>query len=204
MFSSTKFQAFLKSVYLFLALCLLATAYNASAELTIFDVRRTLPMSDSEKVFRDFYINGGSEAGIAVGMTITVQRRLPLYDTYQNRSAGDLDLKVGRIKIIHVQKGLAVARLANEFDYSSAPLLEDNFIMVGDRVNLATAVNEGSKKADSGSSSDSTPEQASNSRQESKLAGQIVVNSVTLSSEAPSKPAAALILPEEIEAPTLQ
>ncbi|NJM10245.1 MAG: hypothetical protein HC883_05130 [Bdellovibrionaceae bacterium] len=73
-------------------------------ELTIFDVRKNLPMSDSEKVYRDFYINGGNEAGLSAGMIITVERRMPLYDSYQNRSAGDLQLKVAKIKIIHVQK----------------------------------------------------------------------------------------------------
>ncbi|MGE3760542.1 MAG: hypothetical protein AB7H97_22440, partial [Pseudobdellovibrionaceae bacterium] len=76
--------------------------WMAKAELTIFDVRKNLPMSDTDKVYRDFYINGGSESGLASGMVITVQRRQPLYDSYQNRSAGDLQLKVAKIKIIHV------------------------------------------------------------------------------------------------------
>ena len=63
-------------------------AMNAWADLTIFDVRKNLPMSDDEKVLRDFYINAGSEAGLATGMVITVQRRMPLYDSYQNRTGG--------------------------------------------------------------------------------------------------------------------
>lgn len=124
-------------------------AMNAWADLTIFDVRKNLPMSDDEKVLRDFYINAGSEAGLATGMVITVQRRMPLYDSYQNRSAGDLDLKVAKIKVIHVQKGLAVARLHSEFTRENAPLLEDPFIMVGDRLDLASATSDkDGKKAD--------------------------------------------------------
>lgn len=115
---------------------------TAHADLTIFDVRRNLPMSDQEKVYRDFYINGGSESGLSVGMVLTVQRRLPLYDSYQNRSAGDLDLKVAKLKIIHVQKGLAVGRLHTEFTRENAPLLEDNFVMVGDSLDLTSATNE--------------------------------------------------------------
>ena len=31
-----------------------------------------------------------AEAGLSTGMIVTVQRRMPLYDTYLNRSAGDL------------------------------------------------------------------------------------------------------------------
>lgn len=189
MFHSTKIQCLIKAFYL----VLIVTGASAAAELTIFDVRRSLPMSDAEKPIRDFYINGGSEAGLNVGLVITVQRRVPLYDTYSNRSAGDLDLKVGRVKIIHVQKGLAVARLQNEFDYSSAPLLEDNFIMVGDRLNLATAVNEGSSKK-AGAEAETEEEQASMIVPSgTTIAGKIIVNTTELSSQV-----------EPVQAPILQ
>ena len=131
-----------------LLLSLLLVPLMAGAELTIFDVRKSLPMSDDDKIYRDFYVNGGSEAGLSTGMVITVQRRLPLYDSYQNRSAGDLDLKVAKVKIIHVQRGLAVARLHSEFTRENAPLLEDNFILVGDQLDLATATSDKGKKAE--------------------------------------------------------
>lgn len=158
---------------------------QAHAELTIFDVRKNLALSDTEKVYRDFYINGGSEAGITAGMIITVQRRLPLYDNYLNRSAGDLDLKVAKVKVIHVQKGLSVARLHSEYDRSTAPLLEDNFIMVGDRLDLATAVSDKNASVEESVK----PEAAAPARPPEPIAahipkGQIVVNSVELSSEA--------------------
>lgn len=189
----------------FIRWLLLTLSVPAFAELTIFDVRKNLALSDSEKVFRDFYVNGGTEAGITRGMIITVQRRLPLYDTYQNRSAGDLDLKVAKIKIIHVQKGLSVARLHSEFDRSTSPLLEDNFIMVGDRLDLATAVPDKSEKADGGGG-DSGKSEAHNAAPPAPMAalipsGQIVVNSVTLSSEAP-KPV--VPSPQPVEAPIQQ
>ncbi len=127
-------------------LLLLAFPHLAQAELTIFDVRKNLAMSSAEVVYRDFYINGGSESGLSSGMVLTVQRRLPLYDTYQNRSVGDLQLKVAKIKIIHVQRGLAVGRLHVEFKRDNSPLLEDPFIMIGDRLDLNSASSD--KKAD--------------------------------------------------------
>ncbi len=171
-----------------LALLLLLIAPPAFAELTIFDVRKNLPMSDTEKVYRDFYINGGTESGVAVGMVITVQRRLPLYDTYQNRSAGDLDLKVAKIKVIHVQKGLSVARLHSEYNRDNAPLLEDNFIMVGDRLDLATAVQDKPDKK-AGEGEGKAPETASAPQEPSTAfipKGQIIVNSVDISSTQPT------------------
>lgn len=124
----------------FFCLLFMGLATHAvSADVTVFDVRRTLRLSDHDTVYHDYYLNGGSEAGLSPGMAITVTRRMPLYDSYQNHSAGDLQLKVARLKIIHVQKGLAVGRLMSEFSRENAPLLEDPFIMVGDALDMSTA-----------------------------------------------------------------
>jgi len=170
----------MKCVVHIFALLLSGTAL--ADDLTIFDVRKNLPMSDNEKVFRDFYVNGGSEAGLSVGMVITVGRRMPLYDNYQNRSAGDLQLKVAKIKIIHVQKGIAVARLFSEFTRENAPLLEDNFIMVGDRLDMNTATSE---KESKGANNDPAPTPVAASVPQKQESPQIVVNSVNVTDDLP-------------------
>src|SRR5689334_6598209 len=85
-------------------------------EIAIFDVRKNSTLSDSEPAFRDFYISRGSESGLRPGMIVTVKRRMPLYDSFHNRSAGDLTVSVGRVKIIHVEKELAVAREHSQFN----------------------------------------------------------------------------------------
>lgn len=180
---------------------LMALPVCAWADLTIFDVRKNLPMSDQEKVYRDFYINGGSEAGIAAGMVITVQRRLPLYDSYQNRSAGDLELKVAKIKIIHAQKGLAVARLHTEFTRENAPILEDNFIMVGDRLDLTSATTDKEGKGGSDKNAEAEIGEAPKTVAVLKTEPQIVVNSVELSSEVPVPASTASAKPAEPEVP---
>lgn len=109
------------------------------AEISIFDVRRPIALNDGEKPPRDFYINAGTESGLNSGMVLTVIRKTPLYDSYQNRSAGDLMIKVARVKIIHAQRGLAVARLHSDLGRDNNPVLEDNFLMVGDQIDLASA-----------------------------------------------------------------
>ncbi len=170
-----------------------------AADLNIFDVRKNLPMSDSDPVYRDFYLDGGSESGVSVGMVFTVYRRMPLYDTYQNRAAGDLQLKVAKLKIIHVQRGLSVGRLQAEFTRESAPLLEDPFIMIGDRIDLTSGTSD--KKAEASSeSAPSTAQEAPAAR--SSTNAQIVVNSVDLSSNAPRPESSPL--PQEVDAPSLQ
>lgn len=178
----------------------------ATADITIFDVRKNLPMSDSDPVYRDYILNAGNEAGLSVGMLLTVQRRIPLYDSYQNRSAGDLQLKVARIKIIHVQAGLAVARLQSEFTREGTPLLEDNFIMVGDKVDLSSAGTD--KKSEAGSAHE--PQAAASPASapppqpvaSAKAAdAQITINTVDLSSATAKAPQP---LPQKVDLPVLQ
>lgn len=180
-------------------------AITASAELMIFDVRKTLPMSDKDPVYHDYYVNGGTELGMAAGMVVTVTRKLPLYDTYQNHAAGDLLLKVARVKIIHTQKGLSVARLQSEFTRENAPLLEDNFIMVGDTLDLATASAE-KKSADSDGGEKEAPAKSeasaapANSKSDKPVA-QISVNSVDLTPQTAKAPPPQ---PAPVEPPKLQ
>ena len=190
-------------------LLLLSLPLQAWADLTIFDVRKNLPMSDNDPIYRDFIVNSGSEAGLSVGMILTVQRRIPLYDSYQNRAAGDLLLKVARVKIIHVQKGLAVARLHAEFTREGAPLLEDNYIMVGDQLDLSSAGSD--KKADAGgteeAASTAAREEVKEKPAKDKTAAQIVVNSVELSSQSvppPSRTPKPTPLPQKVDVPVLE
>lgn len=110
-----------------------------AGDLTIFDVRKPVAMSEKETVQKDFYIDSGSEAGLQKGMVVTVVRRVPLYDTYQSRSAGDLKVEVAKVKIIQVQQGLSVARFVADIPRADIPILEEDYIMIGDRLDMSTA-----------------------------------------------------------------
>ena len=79
-------------------------------------------------------------------MVITVTRRRALYDAYQNKSPGDIKVPVGKLKIIHVQNGLSVARLHTTLSRINIPVLEYDFILVGDKLDIASAYFEKSKK----------------------------------------------------------
>ncbi|MBT4761857.1 MAG: hypothetical protein HOO06_09195 [Bdellovibrionaceae bacterium] len=119
----------------------------AGNNLLVFDVKKSLPLSDKETVYKDFYINGGDEYGLRPGMLVTVYRSKAMYDNYSNKSAGDLKIFVGRLKIIHVQNGLAVARMFSTLSRKRLPILEYTTIMVGDRLDMNTLeMDRGSKK----------------------------------------------------------
>ena len=145
---------------------------NQAQALSIFEVRRRLPMTNDEVTEKDFYINGGREKGIKPGMIVTVTRQLALYDSYQNKSPGDLVIPVGELKIVFVQKGVTVAREHSLFARKNLPVLEENFLMVGDQIDLGSArmesgeripaseVNELKRKVSQGSTIDLSAQEA--------------------------------------------
>src|SRR5690349_6711302 len=110
-----------------------AGSIGQAKEIAVFDVRRPLSFENGQDLPKDFYINAGIEVGLKVGMTVSVNRRQTLYDPFQNKSPGDLIIPVGRLKIIHVQDNIAVARLEEIAGRQSLPTLEFDAIMVGDR-----------------------------------------------------------------------
>lgn len=128
-------------------------------EISIFDVRNTLALSDEEPTYKDYYLNAGSERGLREGMIITVIRKLALYDSYQNKSPGELEVQVGKVKLIHVQKGLAVARDYADISRVSHPLLDYDFVMVGDSLDLDSMTTE-SKQKKTAEQASPPPEQA--------------------------------------------
>lgn len=129
----------------------LATLSNAFAQAngpTIFDVRRSLPLEPDEPVFHDFYIGAGPEAGFRKGMFVTVVRAIPVHDPVQNKQQATLNVTVGRLQVIHSERGVTVARLHSELTDEERPALEFEAVMIGDRVDLASLTMEspGEKK----------------------------------------------------------
>lgn len=115
------------------------TSLAHAKDVTIFDIRRPLSMENGVELPKDYYVNGGSEVGLKVGMLVTITRRQTLYDPFQNKSPGDLIVPVGRIRIIHVQDGLSVARLEDIHDRGKLPNLDIDAVTIGDRLDMTTA-----------------------------------------------------------------
>lgn len=113
---------------------LLVGVHSYAKEATVFDVRRPIAMENNEVPPKDYYINAGSKDGLKKGMTVTVSRRLNLYDQYQNKSTSDLVVPIGVLKIIHLQDDVAVARLEEIKSREALPTVEFDAIMVGDKV----------------------------------------------------------------------
>jgi hypothetical protein len=112
------------------------TSRERSDAPTIFDVRKSLPMEPTEAPFHDFYINAGSEAGFKRGQYLPIRRSLPVHDPIQNKQQAVLTVPVGNLLVIHVDRGLTVARLVQELGNEDRPTLEFEAVMIGDHVDL--------------------------------------------------------------------
>lgn len=182
-------KSILKYVFSFLIFSIF-TSSNVFAKrvVKIFDARRSFALNKGQKTYKDYYINGGSEFGLKAGMLVHVKRRVTLYDSFQNKSPGDLMVKVGVIKVIHVNGGVSVAREYSLATRSNRPVLDYNYIMIGDSLDLNTVkMDRGSAQAPSRKDIPSRepveePKKASAKIQKAKL------RSVSFSSEAKTKP----------------
>lgn len=126
----------------------LTSVFSSAKDITVFDIRRPISFENNQEMQKDFYINAGVETGLKVGMVITVNRRQTLYDPFQSKSPGDLVVPVGKLKIIHTQENISVARMFEMISRENLPGLEYDAVMVGDRLDMATAkMGKGSDKA---------------------------------------------------------
>lgn len=126
-------------LYSSLVLLLSSFQFVQAKEVTVFDVRRPLAMENGEQPQKDYFLNAGSIDGLKNGMLVNVTRRQALYDPYLNKSPGDLVVSVGVLRIIHVQADMSVARLESLQNGATAPTVEFEAVMAGDKVDLSSA-----------------------------------------------------------------
>jgi len=107
-----------------------------SDELHIIEVRRNIPMSDQEPVYRDFYINGGPESGLKPNQIVTALRKVNVKDATGTHAFGEMSVPVGQLKIIFSQNHVAVAREYKMLSRVDLPMLEQTGVMIGDVIDL--------------------------------------------------------------------
>ncbi len=109
-----------------------------SSEVSIVNAKRNIPLSDSEKVYKDFYLNVGSQAGFKRNSVLNVYRKQLLSDATGTQSLGELKILVGQLKVIALDRNLAVAREVKLTSRDNEPMLDQIGIMIGDLVEVAS------------------------------------------------------------------
>ncbi len=127
---------FIKYLVVTLSLFLL-TAQSIQAEdiIEIVEVKRNITLSDSDPVYKDFYINSGSGSGLKKNLIVKAKRQVSVKNDMQ-KLIGQFRTVVGFLKIIHVEGSVAIAREVRLESRENEPMLEQIGIMVGDQIDL--------------------------------------------------------------------
>lgn len=144
-------------------------SFAKGPDFSVFEVRRQLALSNEEKTEKDYYIYAGSEEGVREGVVYNVVRKVPLYDGLQSRSLGDVTIKVAQVKVIYAEKNVSIARFHKEISRAHIPVLKDNYILLGDLIDLSSG------KSAAGESNSQSEKVAQNQVQ-------MVINSIDITS----------------------
>ncbi|MEO5667076.1 MAG: FlgT C-terminal domain-containing protein [Bdellovibrionota bacterium] len=108
----------------------------ASNELKfrVIAVRRELGLTEAEarRAPQDVVINGGQGEGIEQGMMLTVVRKVQVIDPYLENQQKELEIKFATVKVIHVQDGLAIARVERMDSIQDGPSVGVRGVLIGD------------------------------------------------------------------------
>ena len=107
-------------------------------EAVVIEVRKKVKLHKTEKVYNDYFISGGTKMGIDKGSVISVVRRVPVHDPFQNSAIGDFRIKVADLEIIHADSDKSIGRLVAIDRRAERPMLKFDSVMIGDRLDLQT------------------------------------------------------------------
>jgi hypothetical protein len=110
----------------------------ANGGYAVFGIKTDFPMSDQDAHYRDVYVNMGTDQGIKAGSQLDVFRVLTSVDELNQRTGRNLSFKFARLKVIHAESDIAVARVMKFLPPESTPLGTYTNVMVGDRVEVGT------------------------------------------------------------------
>ena len=105
-------------------------------EILVVDVKRNITLSDTDPVYKDFYINAGDGSALKKNLVVNVKRKITVKES-ATKNIGDFETTVGQLKIIHVGNKVSVAREFKLTPRDEEPMLEQVGIMSGDKIELA-------------------------------------------------------------------
>jgi len=100
----------------------------------VIGVRRELALTEAEarRSQQDIVINGGQAEGLEEGMKLNVIRKVPIIDPYLENQQKELEIKFATVEVIHVQNGLAIARLDRIDAIQDGPGVGVRGVLIGD------------------------------------------------------------------------
>ena len=122
--------------YVFVIMNILAfSATSLAEEFNVYQVYRAVDLGESDvSPPKDIFINMGSQQGIKKGSILDVYRKISSFDNLTQKHMGDSMIPVGRVKVIHVDDKIAIARADKFVSVDQEPALLPQAVMIGDVV----------------------------------------------------------------------
>ncbi len=118
-------------------LIMLASSIKAMAtDLEIIDVKRNIPLSETDPIYKDYYIKTNGQKDLKKNLVVKATRQIQVKDSTL-KAVGDFKTPVGLVKIIQVSDTIAVAREFKTIPRDQEAMIEQVGIMVGDQIDLA-------------------------------------------------------------------
>lgn len=108
-----------------------------AADFNITSVIREVPLKQSDIMYKDFYINAGTNNGLKQGAFIDAKRRMVVFDNVNSKMMGDTVVKIARLKVIHVDKNVSIARIVEFYPKESTPIAGYDSVMIGDLIEVS-------------------------------------------------------------------
>jgi hypothetical protein len=108
----------------------------AEAEFQVSAIRTDFAMSDSDPRYRDVYVTMGLNQGIKKGSVLDAYRNLATFDDLNHRVGKNISFKIAKLKIIHADDEVSVARVVSVEAPDVTPTGTYQNVMVGDKVEL--------------------------------------------------------------------
>lgn len=112
------------------------TLKSYAQDISVVDVRRNITMSETDTIYKDFYLSAGPSSGLKKNLVVTAVRKVNIRDASGANAVGEILVPVGQLKVIAVYDRVAVAREFNLLSRDELPMLEQIGIMSGDRIDL--------------------------------------------------------------------
>lgn len=105
-------------------------------EILVVDVKRNITLSDSDPIYKDYYLSAGDGSSLKKNLVVNIKRKITIKES-ATKNIGDFETVVGQLKVIHVGNKVSVAREFKLTPRDEEPMLEQIGIMAGDKVDLA-------------------------------------------------------------------
>ena len=89
-------------------------------------------------MFRDIYVNMGTNQGIKTGSKLTVYRTITTMDEINQKSGKNISFKIGNLQVIHTDRDIAIARVIDFLPPEKTPIGTYTNVMVGDLVEVSS------------------------------------------------------------------